>query len=60
MQSNKIHLQTSNTKPNGLKMPAASGIPSKLYIDANKKFSLILRTVFLDKSRHAITSSKSF
>lgn len=46
--------------PNGLKTPAANGIPSRLYILANKKFRRIRRTVRLDRSRHATTSSRSF
>lgn len=47
-------------KPNGLNIPAAIGIPNRLYILANIKFSLILRTVLRDKSKHAITSRRSF
>lgn len=49
-----------NMMPNGLKTPAASGIPSKLYILANRKFRRIRRTVRLDRSKHATTSSRSF
>lgn len=51
---------TSRTIPNGLKIPAAIGMPKRLYMLANRKFSRILFTVFLDKSRQATTSSKSF
>lgn len=47
-------------KPNELNTPAANGIPSKLYILAKRKLSRILRTVRRDKSKQAITSSKSF
>lgn len=46
--------------PKGLNTPAAIGIPIKLYILANKKLSLIRRTVLLDKSKQATTSSRSF
>lgn len=46
--------------PKELNTPAAIGIPIKLYILANKKLSLIRRTVLLDKSKQAITSSRSF
>lgn len=49
-----------NTKPNELNAPAANGIPSKLYMLAKKKFKRIRRTVRLDKSKQATTSSKSF
>lgn len=49
-----------NTKPNALNAPAANGIPSKLYMLAKKKFKRIRRTVRLDKSKQATTSSKSF
>lgn len=50
----------SRTKPNGVKMPAANGIPSKLYMLANRKFKRILFTVFRLKSKQATTSSRSF
>lgn len=46
--------------PNGLNTPAANGIPSKLYMLANKKFKRIRRTVRRDRSKHATTSSRSF
>lgn len=51
---------TSSIIPKGLKTPAAIGIPRRLYMLAKRKFNRILLTVFLDKSRHATTSSKSF
>lgn len=51
---------TSSMIPKGLKTPAAMGIPSRLYILAKRKFSLIRFTVFLERSRHATTSNKSF
>lgn len=51
---------TSSKIPNGLRTPAAMGMPSKLYMLANKKFNRIRLTVFLDRSKHATTSSKSF
>jgi hypothetical protein len=41
-------------------MPAATGIPTRLYTEANRKFIQILVTVFWDSSRHATTSSRSF
>lgn len=46
--------------PKGLNTPAAIGIPIKLYILANKKLSLIRRTVLLDKSKQLTTSRRSF
>jgi len=46
--------------PKGLNIPAATGMPTRLYILANRKFRRILRTVFLDRSKQPITSSKSF
>lgn len=49
-----------NVIPNPLNTPAANGIPTKLYILANKKFKRIRRTVRRDRSRHATTSNKSF
>lgn len=55
-----IDLVTCNVKPRGLNKPAAIGIPIKLYILANKKLSLILRTVLFDKSKQLTTSSRSF
>ena len=51
---------TSSMIPKGLKTPAAIGMPKRLYMLANKKLRRILLTVFLDKSRHATTSNKSF
>lgn len=51
---------TSNISPKELKTPAAKGIPNKLYMDAKKKFKRIRLTVFLDKSKHATTSNRSF
>lgn len=53
-------IQGCKINPNGLKTPAANGIPNKLYILAKQKFKRILRTVRLDKSKQATTSSKSF
>lgn len=47
-------------KPNTLNTPAANGMPSRLYMLAKKKFKRIRRTVRLDKSKQATTSSKSF
>lgn len=47
-------------RPNELNTPAASGIPSKLYMLAKRKFNLMRRTVFRDKSKHATTSNRSF
>jgi hypothetical protein len=41
-------------------MPAATGIPTRLYTEANRKFIQILVTVFWESSRHATTSSRSF
>ena len=55
-----MKLITSSKIPKGLRTPAAMGIPSKLYMLANKKFNRIRFTVFLDRSKHATTSSKSF
>ena len=46
--------------PKGLNKPAATGMPTRLYILANRKFRRILRTVFRDRSKQPITSSKSF
>jgi len=46
--------------PKGLNTPAATGMPTRLYILANRKFRRILRTVFRDRSKQPITSSKSF
>ena len=40
-------------------LPAAMGIPSKLYTHAKKKFNLILYTVALDSFNAMITSTKS-
>ena len=53
-------IQGSNLNPKGLNTPAATGIPTILYIDARTKFSHILRTVRLDRSKQPITSTKSF
>lgn len=53
-----IHGCRINPKP--LNTPAANGIPSKLYMLANRKFKRMRRTVLRDKSKHATTSSKSF
>lgn len=49
-----------NIKPNALNAPAANGMPSKLYMLANRKLRRIRRTVRRDKSKQATTSSKSF
>ena len=53
-------IQGFKLKFKGRKMPAAIGIPMKLYIRAKMKFDLILRTVFLDRSMAATTSIKLF
>ena len=50
----------SNLIPIGLNTPAATGIPTMLYTEANTKFSHILSTVFCDKSKQAITSRRLF
>lgn len=46
--------------PKLLNKPAASGIPTKLYMLANRKFKRMRRTVRRERSRHATTSNKSF
>lgn len=38
----------SRDMPRGEKTPAASGMPTRLYITAHKKLNFILRTVLLD------------
>ena len=53
-------IQGCSLKPSGEKRPAATGMPTKLYIEAKAKFSRIWLTVRRDRSRHPITSSKSF
>lgn len=49
-----------NMIPNPLNAPAANGMPSRLYMLANRKFRRMRRTVLRDRSRQATTSSKSF
>lgn len=49
-----------NTKPNELNAPAANGMPSKLYMLANRKLRRMRRTVRRDRSKQATTSNKSF
>lgn len=53
-------IQGCNIIPNELKIPAAKGIPNRLYMLANRKFNRIRRTVRLERSKHATTSSRSF
>lgn len=56
----ELNILTSSRIPNGLSTPAAIGMPNKLYMLANKKFNRMRFTVFLDRSKHATTSNKSF
>lgn len=53
-------IQGCNIIPKGLKIPAAKGIPIMLYMLAKRKFILIRRTVFFERSKQATTSNKSF
>jgi hypothetical protein len=46
--------------PKGLNTPAAIGMPTKLYMLAKRKLRRILLTVFRDRSKQPMTSSKSF
>jgi hypothetical protein len=46
--------------PKGLNTPAATGMPTRLYMLANRKLRRILLTVFRERSKQPITSSKSF
>lgn len=48
------------TIPQGRKMPAANGMPNKLYTLANIKFNRMRRTVRCDKSMAPTTSRRSF